>query len=80
MSKLNLKESRSLFVILALGVVMVIVSMSLISPGQLAIAQDGADNSTDTEDSEREYEHGDGKDCPFKNNKGSDTSNPEENT
>jgi len=80
MSKLNLKESKSLFVILALGAVMVMASISLVSPGQLAVAQDGNENSADEDQSEREYKHGDEKDCPFKNKKSSDTSTPEENT
>jgi len=80
MSKLNLKESRSLFVILALGAVMVMATVSIVSPGQLAIAQDETENSTDAEQSDREYKHGDGKDCPFKNKKSSDASTLEENT
>jgi len=80
MSKINLKESKSLFAILALGTIIAIASIAFVSPGQLAVAQDGTENSTDTEESEREYKHGDGKDCPFKNKKSSNASTPEENT
>jgi len=80
MSKLNLKESKSLFVILALGAVIVMASISMVLPGQLAIAQDGTENSTDAERSDKDYKHGDGKDCPFKNKKSSNSSSSEENT
>lgn len=80
MSKINLKESKTVFTILALSVVMVMASISIVSPAQVAIAQDDAENSTDAEQSEKEYKHGEGKDCPFKNKKTSSASNSEENT
>ncbi len=80
MSKINLKESKTVFTILALSVVMVMASISIVSPAQVAIAQDDAENSTDAEQSEKEYKHGEGKDCPFKNKKTSSASNLEEKT
>ena len=80
MSKTNLKESKTVFTILALSVVMVMASISIVSPAQVAIAQDDAENSTDAEQSEKEYKHREGKDCPFKNKKTSSASNSEEKT
>ena len=80
MNKINLKESKSLFVILAIGAVIVMASISIVLPGQLAVAQDGTENSTDTDRSDKDYKHGDGKDCPFKNKKNSDAFTPVENT
>jgi len=79
MGKLNIKEPKSLFSILALGAIMAIAAISIASTEQTAIAQDATENSTDAEQSEREYKHGEGKDCPFKGKKSS-TSTPGENT
>lgn len=80
MSKINLKESKTVFTILALSVVMVMASISIVSPAQVAIAQDDAENSTDAEQSEREYKDGEKKGCPFKDKKTSTTSYSVENT
>jgi len=78
MSNLNLKEYRSLFVILSLGAVMVMATVAIVSPGQLAVAQDETEDFSEADQSEKEYKHGDGKDCPFKNKKNSDASTPKE--
>lgn len=79
-STLNLKEYRAFFVILSLGAVIMMATISIISPGQLAVAQDGTENSSEADKSESEYKHVDGKDCPFKNKKSLDASTLEENT
>lgn len=79
MSKLDLKGSRSLFSILALGAIMAIAAISIASAEQTAIAQDATENFTDAEQSEVEYKHGEGKDCPFKDKKDSNASTPGKN-
>ena len=80
MSKTNLKESQTVFTILALSIVMVMASISIVSPAQVAIAQDDTENSTDAEQSEREYKDGEKEGCPFKDKKTSSASNSEGNT
>jgi len=76
----NLKDSKSLFVILALGVVLVVAAVSIVLPGELAIAQSGSENSTDSSETEKDYKHGDGKDCPFKDKRNSNSSVSKENS
>ena len=78
MSKLDLKGSKSLFSILALGAIMAIAAISIASTEQTAIAENTSENSTDAKQSEGEYKHGEGKDCPFKDKKDSSTSTPRE--
>ena len=80
MSKTDLKESKTVFTILALSVVMVMASISIVSPAQVAIAKDDTENSPDVGQSEREYKDGEKKGCPFKDKKTSSASYSEENT
>lgn len=79
MEKINITKPKTVLAILVFSSILIMASISAVSPAQIAIAQDGTENSTDTHQSDGGYKHGEEKDCPFKD-KGNSTSYSEEST
>lgn len=77
MLEINFKGSKTNFAVFTLCSVLLLVSVVVYSPTQIANAQDGTENSTDVAQSDDGYQHEVGKDCPFKDKKVNSLNNEE---